>query len=85
MILSPREFITKALSDAKTTFDFFDAIVGRMEADAAKIAELEAKDKARTRDLITWIEIAVGPKDGMMANLAAKAKIDELQKELDQT
>lgn len=39
--MNPREFITKALSDAKTTFDFFDALVARMESDAAKIAELE--------------------------------------------
>lgn len=83
MTLPPREFITAALSTATDTFQFFDAIVGRMEADAARIAELEGKDKTRTRELITWIEIAVGPKDGMTANLAAKAKIETLQKELE--
>ena len=43
MTLPPREFISKAMADAKTTFDVFDAIAGRMEADAAKIAELEAE------------------------------------------
>lgn len=49
-----------------------------------RIAELESKDKARIRELITWIQIAVGPKDGMMAGLAAKAKIEALHKELEE-
>ena len=80
--LSPREFITKAMADAKTTFDVFDAIVGRMDADAAKIAELEAKGRVRTRELITWIQVSVGPHEGMLTNLAAKRKIEELEKEL---
>jgi len=69
---------------------FIDAVCNLLlhhwKEDAAAIRrECAKKDRARIRELITWIEIAVGPKDGVMANLAAKAKIDELQKELDQT
>lgn len=41
--MTPREFVTKALSDATTTFEFFDALIAKMDADAAKIAELEAR------------------------------------------
>lgn len=53
--MNPREFITKALSDAKTTFDFFDAIVGRMEADAAKIAGLEAELLDRRKGELAYL------------------------------
>lgn len=75
MILPPREFITKAMADAKTTFDVFDAIVGRMEADAAKIAELEAKCAERTKEMIEWIEAGI-------LSTAAERRIAELEKEL---
>ena len=41
--LSPREFITKTMAEATTMFEVFDKIVAKMDADAAKIAELEAE------------------------------------------
>jgi len=67
---------------------FIDAVSNLLlhhwKEDAAAIRrECDKKDRARIRELITWIEIAVGPKDGMMANLAAKSKIEALKKELE--
>lgn len=80
--MTPREFVTKALTDATTTFEFFDALIAKMDADAARIAELEAKGRVRTRELITWIQIAVCPQDGVQTVLAAKRRVEELEKEL---
>lgn len=80
--MTPKDFITKTMAEATTMFEVFDKIVGKMDADAAKIAELEAKGRVRTRELITWIQVSVGPHEGMLTNLAAKRKIEELEKEL---
>lgn len=81
MILPPREFITKTMAEATTTFDVFDAIVGRMEADAAKIAELELKrgemrwHKDAARDTLISLENSerhVAERDARIAELEAK-------------
>lgn len=50
----------------------------------AEIAALKAKLRDRTRDLITWIQIAVVPSDPITVVLAARRKIEELEKELDE-
>jgi len=54
--LPPREFISKAMADAKTTFDVFDAIVGRMEADAAMVKAKEAELASVTRLYLDLLE-----------------------------
>ena len=50
----------------------------------AEIAALKTKVRDRTRELITWIQISVGPQDGAQAVLASKRRIEELKKELDE-
>lgn len=50
----------------------------------AEIAALRTKLRDRTRDLITWIQIAVVPSDPITVALAARRKIEELEKELDE-
>ena len=51
---------------------------------ADEIAALKTKLRDRTRDLITWIQIAVGPSDPITVVLAAKRRVEELKKELDE-
>jgi len=87
---TPEQIITALFGLSSDEDKFWGGLVARLRTDAAqidtqkqRIAELEAKDKTRTRELITWIQIAAGPKDGMMANLAAKAKIEALKRELE--
>ena len=58
-------------------------VVKFVERDA-EIAALEAKLRQRTRDLITWIQISVGPSDPITVVLAAKRRVEELEKELDE-
>ena len=41
--MTSKDFITKTMAEATTMFEVFDKIVAKMDADAAKIAELEAK------------------------------------------
>ena len=60
--MTPRDFISKALADATDIFGFFDALVAKMDADAARIAELEAR-LAGLAQALSACYAALRPKD----------------------
>jgi hypothetical protein len=60
--VTSKDFITKTMAEATTMFEVFDKIVAKMDADAAKIAELEAR-LAGLAQALSACYAALRPKD----------------------